>query len=58
MKAIYTDITQYNTWANHRLAKIIKTFSKEEFEQKIDSSFPSVRATMLHIWDAEVIWHQ
>lgn len=58
MKAIYTDITQYNTWANHRLAKIIKTFSKEQFEQQIDSSFPSIRATMLHIWDAEVIWHQ
>ena len=29
-----------------------------EFDQTIISSFPSIKKTLLHIWDAQVIWYK
>ncbi len=56
MKEIYTRYTQYNLWANRRLAETFATAPETDFNATIISSFPSVRTTFLHIWDAEFCW--
>jgi uncharacterized damage-inducible protein DinB len=56
MKEIYLKYCKYNLWANHRLTAIFKNLSEEKADQYLESSFPSAKKTILHIWDAEVIW--
>lgn len=56
MKEIYTRYTQYNLWANRRLAEVFAAATENDFNATIISSFPSVRTTFLHIWDAEFCW--
>ena len=56
MKKIYTRYCHYNFWANKKLTAIFKSLPEEKTDQFIESSFPSVKKTILHIWDAEVIW--
>jgi uncharacterized damage-inducible protein DinB len=49
--------SQYNHWANHLLfSKIENELSEEQLDKEIISSFPSLRKTVYHIWDAEFIW--
>lgn len=47
---------QYNAWANTKIAEILTKLSEEELDKEIVSSFPSLKKTVLHIWDAETIW--
>jgi uncharacterized damage-inducible protein DinB len=56
MKKIYEQYTQFNVWANQRLVDTLASLSDEQFNAPIVSSFPSVRTTFLHIWDAEALW--
>lgn len=56
MKEIYLQYVKYNLWANRHLAELFSTLTDEEAEQHIESSFPSIKRTILHIWDAEVVW--
>jgi uncharacterized damage-inducible protein DinB len=46
----------YSLWANRRLAETLAPVSEALFGQVIVSSFPSLKKTVLHIWDAEQIW--
>ena len=49
--------TQYNYWANELLLSVIeKEMNDEMLNKEIISSFPSLRKTVYHIWDAEFIW--
>ncbi len=49
--------TNYNYWANETLVKLIdKSITEEKLDTTIISSFPSLRKTVYHIWDAEHIW--
>jgi uncharacterized damage-inducible protein DinB len=50
------DYAIYNHWANQKMADWLLQKSDEQFEQTIASSFPSMRLTVLHIWDAELAW--
>lgn len=56
MKDIYVQYARYNLWANERLTSIFSALTEEQADQHIESSFPSVKKTVLHIWDAQVIW--
>ena len=56
MKEIYTSYARYNRWANSRMVDLFSALPAEMVEQPIVSSFPSVKLTFLHIWDAELIW--
>jgi uncharacterized damage-inducible protein DinB len=47
--------TRYNLWANQAMFGWLGTHT-DLWEQHITSSFPSIRATFLHIWDAEAGW--
>ena len=48
--------SEYNLWANQRLAAVIETLSDGQLHAEIVSSFPSIMKTVLHIWDSQLIW--
>ena len=50
------DYARYNLWANRRIVELFASLTEAQAEQHIESSYPSVKRTMLHVWDAEVIW--
>lgn len=56
MKGIYTDIANYNLWANTQLVEYFLNQPESLLEKEIENSFPSIKLTCLHIWDAEFIW--
>ena len=47
---------EYNAWANHRTLDACAALSDEQFTRHIESSFPSVRETLVHILAAEWVW--
>ena len=47
----------FNFWANDLLLSLIeKELTEAKLDKEIISSFPSLRKTVYHIWDAEDIW--
>jgi len=50
---ILMDYVAYNRWANQRL---LEPSQEDDLILPIQSSFPSLAQTWLHIWDAEVLW--
>jgi uncharacterized damage-inducible protein DinB len=49
-------LTSYNTWANEIICSFILK-APETADIEVVSSFSSIKKTLLHIWDAQVIWH-
>jgi uncharacterized damage-inducible protein DinB len=47
---------QYNLWANGKIVEILTNTEERFLDLEVKSSFPSVKKTVLHIWDAEQIW--
>ena len=58
MKHIMQQCSAYTAWANKKLFDCIATLPEETINQEINSSFPSLRLTVLHMWNAESIWWQ
>jgi uncharacterized damage-inducible protein DinB len=56
MKAQLVKYTEYNTWANTLVSHIISSLSEEQIDKVQVTSFPSIRKTLYHIWDAQGIW--
>ena len=51
------DYALYNLWANTKVcADFLSGLDESTLDKEIKSSFPSLRKTVYHIWDAEVIW--
>ena len=48
----------YTEWANGRILESIRGLSEEERTRPLQSSFPTIRATMAHIVMAEWVWLQ
>ncbi|MFT7333426.1 MAG: putative damage-inducible protein DinB [Sphingobacteriales bacterium] len=46
----------YNCWANARIQEMILKLEKGSWGTEVTSSFSSLKDTILHIWDAEVVW--
>ena len=57
MKELLENYTAYNLWANTKLSEFLKTAPAEALDLEQKSSFPSVRLTVYHMWDAEAIWY-
>jgi uncharacterized damage-inducible protein DinB len=51
-----TEYTKYNLWANRTLCEKLQSIDAELLDVDNQSSFPSIRKTVFHIWDAESIW--
>jgi uncharacterized damage-inducible protein DinB len=48
--------TAYNLWANEQIANWLKDAPEDVFNQEIESSFSTIRKTLIHIWNAEYGW--
>lgn len=58
MKKLLLQYAGYNVWANQKLIDCIDNLTDEQVKREIDSSFKSIYATLIHLWDAESIWWQ
>ena len=58
MKKIFVQYAGYNVWANQQLTDCISNLPDEQINREITSSFKSIFATLVHMWDAESIWWQ
>ncbi len=58
MKELMLQYASYNLWAHKQLLKPVLQLSEEQVMMPLNSSFASVHATLLHLWDAEAIWWQ
>lgn len=55
-KSMLTTLTGYNLWANKKMIEMISTLPKEVLDAEVQSSYATLRKTIYHIWDAQVIW--
>lgn len=56
-KKHFVDLATFNAWANKKIFDFISlNINTDLLEKEIVSSFPSVKKTIYHIWDAELIW--
>jgi uncharacterized damage-inducible protein DinB len=58
MSYTLTQHLAYNAWANGKIADFIAKAGEKLFDAEVKSSFPSLRKTVFHIWDAEYIWYK
>jgi len=50
------DYAAYNLWTNKKIVNWLKTKPRDIVERMVPSSFPSMRLTLVHIWDVERSW--
>jgi uncharacterized damage-inducible protein DinB len=58
MKEICSQYASFNVWATEKLLNTAMKLSDEELKTEVKSSFTSIYATFLHMWDAESAWWQ
>jgi len=58
VKEILSQLAAYNGWANRRLSEVTIGLPEYILNQKLVGSFPSVKATVIHMLNAESIWWQ
>lgn len=56
IKPLLDQLAGYTLWANTRFVDRLRREPDEVLDRPVASSFPSLRATMLHIRDAENAW--
>ena len=56
MKELLVYYCRYNVWANEKLAQFFVDKEEALMGQFIESSFPSIRKTLLHLLSAERSW--
>ncbi len=54
--ADFKTLFRYNAWANRRTLEACATLNDEQFTIDLESSFRSVRDTLVHIMAVEQIW--
>lgn len=48
--------TLYNLWANARIMDFVTNAGEDNADVECQSSFPTIRKTIYHIYDAEWVW--
>lgn len=56
MKKFLLNYTLYNCWANKRITGFLDKLDPDLWDKELNSSFRTIRKTVYHIWDAQVIW--
>jgi uncharacterized damage-inducible protein DinB len=46
----------YHAWASQRMADTLHLVTSEIIYREQKSSFASIAKTLLHLWDAEIVW--
>jgi len=49
-------LLEYHRWANLRVLEALEPLSSEEFTRELPSSFPSIQATVVHLYRGDFIW--
>jgi len=52
----FKSLFQYNAWANRRTVEACGTLAPAQFARDLESSFRSVRDTLVHIMAVERVW--
>lgn len=52
----YQKYIAYNAWANNQFADLLATLPDAVLDAPVKSSFDTLRKTVLHLLDAEIIW--
>ena len=47
---------QFNVWANQKVVDMLANVDESMLEKEVISSFPTIKLTLLHIWDAQQLW--
>lgn len=50
------ELFSYTEWANARILEVLEGLSEEQLTRTMESSFPTIRDTWIHIIVAEWIW--
>jgi uncharacterized damage-inducible protein DinB len=58
MDSLLVSLTDYNVWANKRIIELLNAHPSGLLNAYVNSSYPTIRKTIYHIWDAQVIWLQ
>lgn len=58
VKQLLVQYAAYNVWANSRMADSICSLPEASQVAVLPSSFNSLHATLIHIWNAESMWWQ
>ena len=58
MKELLLQYAHYNVWANKLMIDALLKLEEGAADKNMVSSFPSVKATVVHTWSAEYIWLQ
>jgi uncharacterized damage-inducible protein DinB len=56
LSTLVKDYARYNRWAHETLITWLRTKPAALLEQTVPSSYPSIKLTLLHIWDTERFW--
>lgn len=56
MKNLLKQLVKYNWWANEKYISMLTEIPARHLDVTVKSSFPSIRKTLFHIWDAEELW--
>ena len=51
-------LLDYHYWARDRLLPAVERLTPEQYTRDLGSSFPSVRATLCHIYLADLVWYR
>lgn len=54
--SLIRNYASYNAWANRTLTEWLKSKPSELMNTVVPSSFPSVKETLIHIWDVQRFW--
>lgn len=54
--SLMRNYAEYNLWANSTLVNWLKSKNTDLLDQFVASSFPSIKATIVHIWQTERYW--
>ena len=58
MKEICSQYAAFNVWATEKLLNAALKLSEPQWHTEMQSSFPTIYKTFLHMWDAEAAWWQ
>jgi uncharacterized damage-inducible protein DinB len=56
----YEDLStllDYHYWARDRILDALEPLTTEQFTRPMNSSFPSIRGTIVHVFAAELLWY-
>jgi uncharacterized damage-inducible protein DinB len=54
--SLVRNYTNYNLWAHETIVSWLKTKPVDVMDKEVASSFPSIKQTLIHIWDTQRFW--